>query len=78
MLPAERRLPHLTYMRSADAVDLYSGDMVVLPPPVWSAADLSRLVSCCPNLSVVVNVSLQHGRHVSELGQLQDLSTLHV
>lgn len=46
-----------------------------LPPSAWGAADISSLVSCCPNLHSA-NLTLQHGRHVSELQQLTALTSM--
>jgi hypothetical protein len=77
LFPAECRLSHLTYLRFGNAMDLDDDDLIA-PPPIWSAADLSRLVSCCPNLRSFIDVSMQHGGHASVLSELQDLRTLHV
>lgn len=77
VFPAQRQLPHLTYLRFGNTLDLRD-DVPIAPPPVWAAADLSRLVDCCPKLCTFVDVSLQHGTHVSILSRLQDLRTLHV
>jgi hypothetical protein len=74
VFPAQCRLPHLTYLRFGNGLDFQGA----VPQPVWNAADLSRLVSCCPNLRSFIDVSLQHGSHVSMLTKLQDLRTLHV
>ena len=77
VFPAECRLPHLTYLRFGRALTLQDADLIA-PSLVWSAADLSRLVSCCPNLCSFIDVWLQHGRHVSVLSELHELRTLHV
>jgi hypothetical protein len=46
----------------------------------WGAADLSRLVSCCPNLFGFLDdpLHLLHGSHVSELHKLTGLTNLSV
>jgi hypothetical protein len=43
----------------------------------WSAAEVSNLVSCCPNLRELNGIILEYGPHVSELQQLSALTKLH-
>jgi hypothetical protein len=74
MFPNTTRLPHLTELwlkgsRYDGALDTSSRA---------GAADLSRLVCCCPSLSVMHTMCLQPGLHVSELCKLTALTRLHV
>jgi hypothetical protein len=70
MFPPMRQLPDLT--------KLIVGSMWVVhnPLPAWGAADLSSLVSCCPNLWEGLNMLVQPGLHVSELHKLTALRRL--
>jgi hypothetical protein len=74
VFPAAHKLPHLAYLelQDADGVDASA------PAPVWSAVDINRLVTCCPSLSDIVNLSLQPGLHVSALQQLTALTRMEV
>jgi hypothetical protein len=65
VFPAQHRLPHLTHLQfnGFQSIHVPEGEVVVVPPPVWIAADLLRLVCCCPNLRLLVNLSVQHGVH---------------
>ena len=47
----------------------------IVPCP-WGAADLTRLIACCPNLLKVADITLQYGPHVSELHKLTSLTNL--
>lgn len=84
VFPAGRKLPHLTYLEVCDMqkVDLqgvpHPEGPKALPLYSWGAADLSSLVSCCPGLCEIFNVSLQPGLHVSELQKLTALTNMGV
>lgn len=69
-----RKLPHLTSLVLEDTIGLGGA----LLGPLWGAADISCLVSCCPNLASIETMYLQPGLHVSELYKLTDLTRLHV
>lgn len=71
------RLPHLTFLSIDDEV---KASRVIGPTPdaAWDAAELTRLVSCCPNLSTLHAISLLPGAHVSVLSQLTGLTFLRV
>ena len=79
VFPANRQLLALTYLgfsgfegegvTSLSVQDLSS---------TWGAADLSCLVSSCPNLCSIHAISLQHGLHVSELRKLTQLSSIYI
>jgi hypothetical protein len=72
VFPASRKLLHLTRLWFGD--ELFSQHDVL--PSSWGAADLSSLVSCCPNLQVIDCMSLLHGSHVSELRKLPALTNV--
>lgn len=74
--PAARLLPHLTSLEVWDGV-LEDGLLQVAPPSAWSAADVSSLATCCPNLRTIGMV-MQHGLHVTALQQLTALTALSV
>lgn len=74
VFPATRKLPHLTSLVLEDTIGLGGA----LLGPFWGAADISCLVSCCPNLASIETMYLQPGLHVSELYKLTDLTRLHV
>jgi hypothetical protein len=60
VFPAQHQLPHLTHLQFDDfqSIHVHEGEVVLVPPPVWIAADLLRLVCCCPNLRLLVNLSV--------------------
>jgi hypothetical protein len=70
MFPPTRQLPHLT--------SLIVGSMWFAQDPLsaWGAADISSLVSCCPNLREGLHMLVQPGLHVSELHKLTALARL--
>ena len=47
-----------------------------LSPPPWSAADLSSIINCCPNLCELEIDNLEPGVRVSELHKLTTLTRL--
>jgi hypothetical protein len=68
VFPPARKMLHLTHLEFSDE-------------SVWGAADVSRLVSCCPNLctlgaSLPQPVHLQHGLYISELHKLSGLTSM--
>jgi hypothetical protein len=65
VFPPARKMLHLTHLAFADE-------------SVWSAADVSRLVSCCPNLCRVDDMHLHHGFYVSRLQELSALTAMTV
>jgi hypothetical protein len=69
---ATHKLPHLTELKLADTLGWGEG----VPYPSWGGADISSLISCCPNLRVAETLSLQPGLHVSELRKLTALTLL--
>jgi hypothetical protein len=73
VFPPAHMLPHLTRIICHDRT---SNDYSVPPSSVWGPADMSRVVSCCPNLRRFAS-TLQPGRHVSELRQLTAFTSLH-
>jgi hypothetical protein len=76
---ADRQLLHLTYLGFAEYEGDFSGPLGVEDlPSTWGAADLSCLVSCCPNLHTLHALSLHHGLHVSELHKLTGLSSMYI
>jgi hypothetical protein len=76
---AARKLPHLTSL-ILHGLEKYGGSYVgnVRTPPLWDAADISSLVSCCPSLCDIKRLPLQPGLHVSELHKLTALTALDV
>jgi hypothetical protein len=79
VFPANRQLLALTYLGFSG----FEGEGVAALnvqdlPSTWGAADLSCLVSSCPNLCNIHAVSLQHGLHVSELHKLTQLSSIYI
>jgi hypothetical protein len=73
VFPAAHKLPQLTCLYIDDGYRAWGA----LPPPsAWDAADVSSLVGCCPNISSVDTITLQHGTHVSELQKLKGLTDL--
>jgi hypothetical protein len=71
VLPAERMLPHLTQFCANFVYGLNEPELHA----TWGAADVARLVSCCPNLCRV-DLAMQHGAHVSQLHKLPALTAL--
>jgi hypothetical protein len=71
VFPASRTLLHFTCLH------FVAGDPECVPSP-WAASDVSRLVSCCPNLRKVKDMTLLHGPQVSELRKLTGLTSLAV
>ena len=71
---ASHKLLHLTELKLADTLGWGEG----VPYPSWGAADISSLISCCPNLRVAEMLFLQPGLHVSELHKLTALTRLSV
>lgn len=75
VFPATQKLPQLTCLYIDDGYRTWGA----LPPPsAWDAAGVSSLVSCCPNMSSVDTITLQHGAHVSELEKFKNLTELRV
>ena len=72
VFPASHKLMHLTYLSSGWKFPASLANL----PSAWGAADLSSLVSCCPNLCAIVDILFQHGPHVSELHKLSALTHL--
>jgi hypothetical protein len=75
LFPATHKLPHLTLFAWSSATEDENGDDRD-PLPLWRAADLASLVSCCPALCDIQDLHLQPGLHVSELRKLTDLTRL--
>jgi hypothetical protein len=73
VFPAARTLPHLTEFRAS----FLHGCNDPAMPRAWGAADVARLVNCCPNLCNL-DLAMQHGAHVSELHKLSALKVLEV
>jgi hypothetical protein len=73
VFPAAHKLQHLTCL----SVAVPGSDSPSLRL-AWDAAGLSSLVTCCPNLSVIADIALHHGPHVSELHKLTALTCLNV
>lgn len=73
VFPATHTLPHLTCLRAS--ANEWGAPAV---PGAWGAADVSSLVSCCPNLCEIEDWTLQHGSHVSELRKLTALTNMYV
>jgi hypothetical protein len=73
VFPASRKPPHLTRVDLFEVVDAPHSCMCV---PSWRAADLSRLVSCCPGLCDLATLPLQLEGSVSELHKLSALTRL--
>jgi hypothetical protein len=71
---ASHKLLHLTELKLPDTAEWGEG----VPYPSWGAADISSLISCCPNLRVAETLSIQPGLHVSELHKLTALTCLSV
>ena len=74
VFPATHKLPRLTYLSVNDG-NMFGSDA---PASAWGAADVRNLVSCCPNLCIIQQITLQPGLHVSELHKLMDLTYLDV
>lgn len=74
MFPAGRTLPHLTCLRLIGEEE--DDPVAALVSPSWGAMDLFSLVSCCPRLSCIWGLPMQHGTHVSELQRLTTLKAL--
>lgn len=72
VFPAGRMLPHMTRLTISD--NDHMADIEV--PSAWGAVDMSRLVSCCPNLCKVDSIVLQPDLHVSMLQKLAGLTHL--
>lgn len=72
VFPAGRKLPHLRDLN----ICTYQGLADPAPLSAWGEADISALVSCCPNLRKIPYLTLQHGSHVSELHKLTALTSL--
>jgi hypothetical protein len=70
VFPTAHKLPHLTRIE----FDCEQGMQDV--PSAIGAADIRRLVRCCPNLIDINALTLQHGLHVSELHKLTALTNL--
>ena len=76
VFPASHKLPHLTSLCLQE--ETYDVEWAT-PPPAWGAAELSNLVSCCPNLcEVYPEWYMQPGLHVSELHKLTGFTWLNV
>ena len=73
VFPASRTLLHLTSLSLVDYPDAFSG-----LPATWTAEDLCCLVGCCPNLCELSGATVEHGRHVSNLGKLTGLASVGV
>jgi hypothetical protein len=73
VFPASHKLLHLTHLSPGWK---FPASLARNLPLAWSAADVSSLVSCCPNLCSLVDILLQHGPHVSELHKLSALTHL--
>jgi hypothetical protein len=65
LFPVGCTLPFLTSLAFAAA----NGASAWVAPS-WCEADISRLVSCCPNVRAVGSLKLEVGLHVSELHKL--------
>lgn len=65
VFPAGCVFPHLTLLMLDESSAAQHRTFAT-----WSAAELSRLVSCCPGLCTVDRLSMQPGVHVSELRSL--------
>jgi hypothetical protein len=74
VFPSTLQLPHLSALWLEDGAGWGHAPL----PCTWSALDVSRLVSWCPNLCSIDDMPLQHGSHVSELRKLTALTTLAV
>lgn len=74
---ATRKLLNLTNIYFDLHQEITWGEPAV--PSAWGAADVSSLVTCCPNLREIGDkLPLQHGPHVSELHKLTALTFLGV
>ena len=68
VFPPTCKLPHLTLL-------IFNDELEGQKAP-WGAADLSSLISCCPNLCMIAGMFLQHGSWVSELHKLARLTDM--
>ena len=73
VFPSSHKLLHLTYLSPGWK---FPPSLANYLPSAWGAADVSSLVSCCPNLCAIVDILFQHGPHVSELHKLSTLTHL--
>jgi hypothetical protein len=70
VFPAARTLPHLTCL--CVEFELSFDDPAL--PGAWGAADVARLVSCCPNLRKIDEIGMHHGSHLSQLHKLSAMT----
>jgi hypothetical protein len=76
IFPATRTLPHLTCLSLGDPDD-ENADPAALSPS-WGVAELTSLVSCCPDLCELECLHLPCGLHGAELLKLTALTRLRV